>query len=56
LDMDLDGRMETVRRFDTNGLRSSENGRNAELYREDGSIVYSWDLDGDGKHDYSIER
>ncbi|MDR0495251.1 MAG: hypothetical protein LBG95_06465 [Treponema sp.] len=59
LDMDLDGRMETVRHFDRKGLRSSENDRNggglfaaAELYREDGSIVYSWDLDGNGKFDY----
>jgi hypothetical protein len=25
----------------------------AELYREDGSVVYSWDMDGDGTREYS---
>ena len=25
----------------------------AELYREDGSVVYSWDMDGDGNREYS---
>jgi hypothetical protein len=65
LDLDLDGRMETVRRFRSSvsggqsALQSSESGWNdggvfstAELYRDDGSIVYSWDLDGDGKREY----
>jgi hypothetical protein len=59
LDMDLDGRMETVRHFDTKGLRSLESDwkggglfASAELYREDGSVVYSWDLDGDGILEY----
>jgi hypothetical protein len=87
LDLDLDGRMETVRRFrpppsggtppkggtpsrghlpsrgetasgGQNALQSSESDWNgggifstAELYREDGSINYSWDLDGDGKRE-----
>ena len=59
LDIDLDGRMETIRRFGSGRLRSSESDWNgggvfgtAELYREDGSIVYSWDLDGDGTREY----
>jgi hypothetical protein len=82
LDLDLDGRMETVRRFRSlpargrsasggqSVLQSSESswdsGGNdgpgsgifstAELYWEDGSIVYSWDLDGDGKREYSERR
>jgi len=40
-------------------LESVENNRNgsgvfssAKLYRQDGSIVYSWDLDGTGIRDY----
>ena len=63
LDMDIDGRMETVRRFDRNVMRSSENDwygggffGTAERHREDGSVVYSWDLDGDGKREYSETR
>jgi len=71
LDLDLDGRMETVRRFRSalsegrpapgsrGALQSSESSWNdngafitAEMYREDGTIVYSWDLDGDGTRDY----
>ena len=79
LDLDLDGRMETVRRFrpppkatpsrgtpsrgqsasgSQSALQSSESDWNgggvfstAELYREDGSVNYSWDLDGDGKRE-----
>jgi len=63
LDMDLDGRMETVRNFDRSGIKSSESDwygggvfGSAELYREDGSVVYSWDLDGDGTREYSELR
>jgi hypothetical protein len=63
LDMDLDGRMETVRRFDRSGMRLSESDwhggavfGSAELYRKDGSVVYSWDLDGDGTREYSETR
>jgi hypothetical protein len=55
LDMDMDGRMDTVRQFDRRGLRSVETDwrddglyGSAELYRGDGSVVYSWDMDGDG--------
>jgi hypothetical protein len=72
LDLDLDGRMETVRRFrplehgGENPLRyqpiveSSESDwdgdgvyETAETFREDGSVVYSWDMDGDGIREYS---
>jgi len=63
LDMDLDGRMETVRHFDESVMRASESDwygggvfGSAELYREDGSVVYSWDLDGDGTREYSERR
>jgi tetratricopeptide (TPR) repeat protein len=63
LDMDLDGRMETVRHFDKNVIKASESDwygggvfGSAELYREDGSVVYSWDLDGDGGREYSERR
>ncbi|MDR0456353.1 MAG: hypothetical protein LBH20_06695 [Treponema sp.] len=65
LDLDMDGRMETVRRFRKTAsggqsvLQSSESDWNgggvfstAERYREDGSSIYSWDLDGDGKREY----
>jgi hypothetical protein len=75
LDLDLDGRMETRRRF----RRLKNNGQNpleyrkvlefsesdwdgdgiyeaAEEYREDGSIVYSWDMDKDGIREYSEKR
>jgi hypothetical protein len=72
LDLDLDSRMETVRRFrrppsggadplqyrwyiesierDFNGDGKFEYG---EVYRADGSVVYSWDMDGDGIREYS---
>ena len=83
IDMDLDGRMETIRRFrdlsyqeiifgsseSQNGwqftdyrrlLASSQSdfsgdGRNItrEVYRQDGSVVYSWDLDSSGELNYS---
>ena len=63
VDMDLDGRMETVRHFDKSAIKSSESDwygggifGSAELYREDGSVVYSWDLDGDGTREYSESR
>jgi hypothetical protein len=63
LDMDLDGRMETVRHFDKSVIRAAESDwygdgvfGSAELYREDGSVVYSWDLDGDGTREYSERR
>jgi hypothetical protein len=63
LDMDMDGRMETVRNFDRRGLRSIETDwhgdglyGSAELYRENGSVVYSWDMDGDGTREYSETR
>jgi len=56
LDMDMDGRMETVRHFDKNIIVSDWFGDglygSAELYRDDGSVVYSWDLDGDGEREY----
>ena len=66
LDLDMDGRMETVRRFRSpplrggqSALQSSESNWNengafstAERYRADGSVIYSWDLDGDGKREY----
>ena len=63
VDMDLDGRMETVRNFDQGAIRAAESDwygggvfGSAELYREDGSVVYSWDLDGDGTREYSERR
>jgi hypothetical protein len=63
LDMDMDGRMETVRRFDQRGLRSVETDwrgdglfGSAELYRGDGSVVYSWDMDGDGTRESATQR
>jgi hypothetical protein len=63
LDMDMDGRMETVRNFDRRGLRSLETDwrgdglyGSAELYRDNGSVVYSWDMDGDGSREYSERR
>jgi len=59
MDLDLDGRMETIHRFERGVLRSSERDwrgdglfGSAELYRDDDSVVYSWDLDGDGNHEY----
>jgi tetratricopeptide (TPR) repeat protein len=78
LDMDLDGRMETIRRFhrpmllpqdwqffDYRLLKASSesdwfgDGRyiTREVYRQDGSVVYSWDMDGSGEQNYTeIER
>jgi hypothetical protein len=63
LDMDVDGRMETVRNFDRGVLSAAESDwygdglfGSAELYRRDGSIVYSWDLNGDGTREYSERR
>jgi len=63
VDMDMDGRMETVRNFDKSVMRAAESDwygggvfATAELYREDGSVVYSWDLDGDGTREYFEAR
>jgi tetratricopeptide (TPR) repeat protein len=75
VDMDMDGRMETIRRFyrsdsswseldETFNYRrliaSSESDwtgqgkfKTGEVYRKDGSIVYSWDMDGSGDMNYS---
>jgi len=74
VDIDLDGRMETVRRFrrpqspsDLDGafdyrgfISSSESdwsgdGRHktGETYQKDGSVVYSWDMDGSGALNHS---
>ena len=71
LDLDLDGRMETERRFrrpqgdfsplDYRSLIASSlsdwsgDGKNktGELYLPDGSVVYSWDMDGSGEMNYS---
>jgi len=75
LDMDMDGRMETIRRFyrsdyswseldETLNFRrliaSSESDwtgqgvfKTGEVYQKDGSVVYSWDMDGGGEMDYS---
>jgi len=75
LDMDMDGRMETIRRFyrpdyswseldETFNFRrliaSSESDwtgqgvfKTGEVYQKDGSVVYSWDMDGSGEMDYS---
>jgi hypothetical protein len=59
MDLDLDGRMETIRRFRAEGqIASSESDwtgdgsfSSAELYQEDGSVVYSLDIDGSGMRD-----
>jgi hypothetical protein len=55
LDLDLDGRMETVRRFDSEGLVSSESDWDgdgiyeyAEIRQSDGSMKKFWDFDKDG--------
>jgi hypothetical protein len=74
LDLDLDSRMETVRRFRqpksndelfnfrklTESSESDWDGDGlyeyAEEYLSDGSIVYSWDMDGNGIRDYSEIR
>jgi hypothetical protein len=77
IDLDLDGRMETIRRFHRPGLdypwpgldekfdyhrliASSESDwtgegqfSTGEVYLQDGSIIYSWDIDGSGKMNYS---
>ena len=55
IDLDLDGRMETIRRFNNGLLVSSESDwtgdgkyKTSEVYQLDGSVVYSWDMDGSG--------
>jgi len=75
LDMDMDGRMETIRRFHRSDyswseldetfnfrrlIASSESDwtgkgifKTGEVYRKDGSVVYSWDTDGGGEMNYS---
>jgi len=77
LDLDLDGRMETLRRFrrpgpdfkvqDLDGkfdyrdlVVSSQSDwtgegrfKTGEVYLKDGSVVYSWDMDGSGTMNYS---
>jgi tetratricopeptide (TPR) repeat protein len=74
IDLDLDGRMETVRRFqgeagESGGedlpdykkiIRFSESDwdgdgifETGEQYLSDGTVVYSWDMDGDGEREYS---
>jgi len=75
VDMDMDGRMETIRRFyrtdsswseldETFNYRrliaSSQSDwtgqgkfKTGEVYQKDGSIVYSWDMDGSGNMNYS---
>jgi tetratricopeptide (TPR) repeat protein len=77
VDLDLDGRMETVRRFHRPSseypwpdsdqtfdyrrlLASSESDwtgeglyKTGELYLQDGSVVYLWDIDGSGVMNYS---
>jgi tetratricopeptide (TPR) repeat protein len=72
VDLDLDGRMETIRRFrrpgpdfedtfDYHGLIASSESdwtgegvyKTGEVYLQDGSVVYSWDVDGSGTTDYS---
>jgi hypothetical protein len=74
IDLDLDGRMETIRRFRRpvpeqgtgdhvewrHLLSSSESDwsgdgryKTAEVYLQDGSVVYSWDMDGSGELNYS---
>jgi hypothetical protein len=63
LDLDLDGRMETVRHFDNDRLQLVESDWHGggvfgseKLYRTDGSVVYSWDMDGDGVREYTESR
>jgi tetratricopeptide (TPR) repeat protein len=74
IDLDLDGRMETLRHFQDQAvedgaeelpdykkiIRLSESDWNGdglyetgELYLSDGTVVYSWDIDGDGVREYS---
>jgi len=71
VDMDMDGRMETIRRFYPPSpdfqenfdirklLASSESDwtgdgkyKTGEVYRQDGSVVYTWDMDGSGIMNY----
>ncbi|MDR0503507.1 MAG: hypothetical protein LBH16_09335 [Treponema sp.] len=71
LDLDLDGRIETIRRFRRPGpgfsdtlnyralIMSSESDwtgegkfKTGEVYLPDGSVVYSWDMDGSGEMNY----
>jgi hypothetical protein len=71
LDFDLDGRMETIRRFHKPGVdfdntfnfrdlvQSSESDwtgegryKTAEMYLQDGPVVFLWDMDGDGVMEY----
>jgi len=71
VDLDLDGRMETVRRFrppppdffenfDLKPLIASSESdwsgdgqfKTGEVYLEDGSVVYTWDMDGSGVMNY----
>jgi hypothetical protein len=76
IDLDLDGRMETLRHFQEGpeeggeylpeykkSIRLSESDwdgdgvyETGELYLSDGTIVYSWDVDGDGIREYSETR
>jgi hypothetical protein len=63
LDLDLDGRMETVRHFDRARLQSVESDwygggifGSEKLYQADGSVVYTWDMDGDGVREYTESR
>jgi hypothetical protein len=63
LDLDLDGRMETVRHFDRARLQSVESDWHGggifgseKLYQADGSVVYTWDMDGDGVREYTESR
>jgi hypothetical protein len=74
LDLDLDGRMETIRRFREGAaaegpldyeriLESVETDRDrdglyevGEQFLSDGTIIYSWDTDGDGIRDFSETR
>jgi tetratricopeptide (TPR) repeat protein len=77
LDLDLDGRMETVRRFRKEGaefegetlpdyqkiIEFSESDwdgdgifETGEQYLSDGTVVYSWDMDGDGVREYSEKK
>jgi tetratricopeptide (TPR) repeat protein len=77
IDLDLDGRMETIRRFHRPGpdfpwpdselafdyrrlIASSESDwtgegrfKTGEVYLQDGSVVYSWDVDGSGVMNHS---
>jgi tetratricopeptide (TPR) repeat protein len=55
LDMDMDGRMETIRRYDQEGLLSTESDWDgdglyeyAEIRQKDGTIKKFWDFDKDG--------